>query len=124
MFIFKKHTTSLVYSVCTMHSMQIFLYTTPKCIVYLKKIQLYSTNDVVCSTLVFLVYTTSITSIYTKMSHCQLVDILTSPFHKDRTLSDTWITIGSHSSLSLECMMLSIALFSTSIPVGKYTKTH
>lgn len=90
----------------------------------LKKNTVNSTNCAVCSTLVFLVYTTSITSIYTKMPQCQLVDILTSPLHKDRTVSDTWMTIGSHSSLSLECMMLSIALFSTSIPVSIYTKTH
>lgn len=44
MFIFKKHTTQttyLVYSVCTMHSMQMFLYTTlcTLCFVYLNKIQ-------------------------------------------------------------------------------------
>lgn len=41
----------------------------------------------------------------------------TSPFHRDRTLSVMWITVGSQSSLSVEFMMLSIARFSTSIPV-------
>lgn len=40
----------------------------------------------------------------------------TSPFHRDRTLSVTWITVGSQSSLSVEFIMLSMARFSTSIP--------
>lgn len=46
---------------------------------------------------------------------------VTSPFQRDRMLSVTWMTIGSHSSLSVEFMMLSIARFNTSIPV---TQTH
>lgn len=44
------------------------------------------------------------------------IEDCTSPFHRDRTLSVTWITVGSQSSRSVEFMMLSIARFNTSIP--------
>lgn len=48
----------------------------------------------------------------------------TFPFHRDKMLSVMWITVASHSSLSVEFMMLSIALFNTSIPVAHQGRAH
>src|SRR4029434_11051668 len=54
---------------------------------------------------------------------CKVGPGLTSPFHKDIIVSVTWITMGSHSSRSLECRMLSMARFKTFMPC-EYTHTH